>query len=96
MTQRVPYKEAQQMAKAEGATVVLLRIQPLPQRPGWYLASIEVHSQSAETEEYVVKDICREERMTRQGADQRAEEVAEDHGAVAIGVSEVGPAEQQE
>ncbi len=96
MTRRVPYEEAQQMARAEGATVVLLRIQPLPQRPSWYLASIEVHSQSAETEEYEVKDICREERMTRQGADQRAEEAAEDHGAVAIGVLEVGAAEQQE
>ena len=95
MTRRVPYKEAQQMAKAEGATVVLLRNQPLPQRPGWYLASIEVHSQNAETEEYVWDVICQEERMTRQGADERAEEAAEDHGAVVIGVLEVGAADQQ-
>ena len=49
-----------------------------------------------ETGKGVVNIICQEERMTRQGADQRAEETAEEHGAVAIGVSEVGTAEQQE
>ena len=96
MTRRVPYEEAQQMAKAEGATIVLLRLQHLPQEPDWYLTSIQVDSQNAETEEYEVRNICQEERMTRWGADERAEEAAMEHEAVVIGVSEVGTAEQQE
>ena len=96
MTRRVPRVEALQVAEAEGATVVLLQIRPLPQEPGWCIASIEVLSHDVETGGGVMDFVCWEDRMTRQGADQRAEEAAEEHGAVAIAVSEVGTAEQQE
>lgn len=96
MTVRVSYKEALQMANAEGATVVLVQIKDLPGQPGWCVATIEAHSQNAETEEYEVKDISREERMTREGADQRAEQGAEEHGATAIGVLEIPSPEPQD
>ena len=92
----MPREEALQLAEAEGATVVLLQIRHLPQEPGWCIASIEVLTHDVETGGGVMDFVCWEDRMTRQGADQRAEEAAEEHGAVAIGVSEVGTAEQQE
>ncbi len=95
MTQRVPREEALQLAEAEGATVVLLQIRRLSQEPEWCIASIEVLSHDVETGGGVMDFVCWEDRMTRQGADQRAEEAAEEHGAVAIGVLEVGCAEQQ-
>ena len=94
MTQRVPHDQAVRMA-ADGATVMFLQIRCLPQEPDWCLGSIEVLSQDVEMNEGVVDLICQEERMTRKGADQRAEETAKDYGAVAISVSEVGIAEQQ-
>ncbi len=96
MTQRVPHDKAIRMAETDGATVVLLQIQPLPQEPGWCIASIEVLSHDVETGGGVMDFVCWEDRMTRQGANQRAEEAAKEHGAVVIGVSEVGTAEQQE
>ncbi len=96
MTQRVPREEALQLAEAEGATVVLLQIRRLSQEPEWCIASIEVLSHDVETGGGVMDFVCWEDRMTRQGADQRAEEVAKEHDAVVIGVSEVGAAEQKD
>ena len=96
MTQRVPHDKAIRMAETDGATVVLLQIRRLSQDPGWCVASIEVLSHDVETGGGVMDFVCWEDRMTRQGADQRAEEVAKETEAVVIGVSEVGTAEQKE
>ncbi len=90
MTQRVPYDEAVRMAATEGATVVLLDIQKLADQPGSCVATIELHKGMLRM---AFKE---EEPMTREAAFFHAEELAQKHGAIAIGVLEVGPAEQQD